>query len=139
MPSGIHAIIASSSMPASVSRRLPPSSITWPSCSPAVSAWRSRAERRGGDASGVMGRYYSVLELPEVVRRAAKVAKTLQSRPTATLYFSDTLLQRLPQDLQHMAVELGEVIEEEHAMVGHDTSPGIGTWPPPISPASEMV
>jgi hypothetical protein len=36
----------------------------------------------------------------------------------AKLYSCETILQRLPQDLQHMAAELGEFIEEEHAMVG---------------------
>jgi hypothetical protein len=51
----------------------------------------------------------------------------------------DALLLRLAPDLEDMAVELGPCIQEEHAVVGSDTSPGIGTWPPPISPASEMV
>ncbi len=36
----------------------------------------------------------------------------------ARLYLYDTLLQRLAQDLQDMAAELGELIQEEHAIVG---------------------
>ena len=43
------------------------------------------------------------------------------------------------QHLQDMAAELGEFIQQEHAMVGQRHLAGIGTWPPPISPASEMV
>jgi hypothetical protein len=38
-----------------------------------------------------------------------------------------------------MAAELGQFIQEEHPWCASDTSPGIGTWPPPISPASEIV
>jgi hypothetical protein len=34
------------------------------------------------------------------------------------LYLYDTLLQRLPQDLEDMAAELGPCIQEEHAVVG---------------------
>jgi hypothetical protein len=34
------------------------------------------------------------------------------------LYIYDTLLERLAQDLQNMAAELGPFIQEEHAMVG---------------------
>ena len=43
---------------------------------------------------------------------------TARSRTPARLSVYDTLLQRLPQDLQDMAAELGEFIEKEHAMVG---------------------
>ena len=34
------------------------------------------------------------------------------------LYVYDTLLQRLPQDLQDMAAELGVFIQKEHTIVG---------------------
>jgi hypothetical protein len=34
------------------------------------------------------------------------------------LYSCETLLERLPQDLQDMAAELGQFIQEEHAIVG---------------------
>jgi hypothetical protein len=38
-----------------------------------------------------------------------------------------------------MAAERRQFIQEVHTMVCQDTSPGIGTWPPPIRLASEMV
>jgi hypothetical protein len=37
----------------------------------------------------------------------------------ARLYLYDTLLERLAQDLKDMAAELGQFIQEEHAIVGH--------------------
>ena len=66
----------------------------------------------------VVGGYRALPESLTVISRAAKVAKALRFRTPAKLYVYDTLLQRLPQDLQDMAAELGEFIQEEHAMVG---------------------
>ena len=48
----------------------------------------------------------------------ANATKMLRFSTPARLYLCDTLLQRLPQDLQDMAAELGELIQEEHAIVG---------------------
>jgi hypothetical protein len=45
-------------------------------------------------------------------------ASVLRSRTPARLYVYDTLLERLPQDLQDMAAALGPFIQEAHAMVG---------------------
>jgi hypothetical protein len=73
----------------------------------------SGVEGRGGDTSGVttapevLGGYGPLLEPPEVVSCAAKVAKRLKSRTPAKLYVYETLLERLPQDLQDMASKLG--------------------------------
>ena len=50
--------------------------------------------------------------------RAAKALKVLIFSMPARLYVYDTLLQRLPQNLQDVAAELGPFIQEEHAMVG---------------------
>jgi hypothetical protein len=69
-------------------------------------------------AAKVLGGYCLLLEPPEVVSRAAKVAKRLKSRTPAKLYIYETLLQRLAQDLQDMAAALGPFIQEEHAVVG---------------------
>jgi hypothetical protein len=55
------------------------------------------------------------------------------------LYLHETLLQWLAQHLQHAASELRPFIQKRIPWCARDTSPGIGTWPPPISPASEMV
>src|SRR5262245_53403010 len=59
------------------------------------------AEARGGDTLGmaiaaeVPGGYGSLLVPPEVVSRAAKVAKTLKSRTPARSYICDAVLQAL--------------------------------------------
>jgi hypothetical protein len=74
-----------------------------------------------------------------VATRAAIAAKTARSRMRGKLHAYDTLLAGLARDLHDMAAELRQFIQAEHAMVASDPSPGIGTWPPPISPASEMV
>jgi hypothetical protein len=36
----------------------------------------------------------------------------------ARLYSCETILKRLPQDLEDMAAELGQFVQEEHAIVG---------------------
>jgi hypothetical protein len=50
--------------------------------------------------------------------RAAKAVKVLIFSTPAKLYIYDTLLERLAQDLEDMAAELGQFIQEEHAIVG---------------------
>ena len=81
-------------------------------------------EGRGDDTSRVaiavevMGGYCPLLGAPEVVSCLAKIAKTLKSRMPTRLYSANTLLERLAQDLEDMAAELGPFIQEEHAMVG---------------------
>jgi hypothetical protein len=49
--------------------------------------------------------------------RRANSAKVLRFRIPAKLYSCETLLERLSQYLQDMAAELGQFIQEEHAMV----------------------
>jgi hypothetical protein len=66
----------------------------------------------------VMGGYGPRLEPPEVMSRAAKVATTLTSRTPAKLYIDETLLERLAYHLQDVAAEFGQLIQEEHAVVG---------------------
>jgi hypothetical protein len=80
-------------------------------------------ERRGATprvavAAEVRGGYGPLLEPPAIVSRAAKVAITWPSRTPARLSVCDTLLERLPQDLEDMAAALGQLIQEEHAIVG---------------------
>jgi hypothetical protein len=50
--------------------------------------------------------------------RIAKVLRRLRFSTPAKLYIYDTLLERLAQDLEDMAAELGQFIQEEHAIVG---------------------
>jgi hypothetical protein len=88
--------------------------------------WRARWRHLGGAiAAEVRGGYGPLLELPEVVSRAAKVAKTLTSRMPAKLYSCDTLLERLSQDLQDVAAARRPCIQEEHPVVreGHLARP----------------
>ena len=55
----------------------------------------------------LVGSYRPLPEPTEVISRAAKVAKTLKLRTPAKLYIYETLLERLPQDLQDMTSKLG--------------------------------
>jgi hypothetical protein len=88
----------------------------------------------------VMGSYRPLPEPPKFVSRAAKVAKTLKLRTPARLYVYDAVLERLPQDLQDMAAELGQFIQEAHPVVRQrHLARHRHLWPPPISPTSEMV
>jgi hypothetical protein len=50
---------------------------------------------------------------------------------------ADILLNGLAPHFQDVAVALKLFIWKRTPWAS-DTSPGIGTWPPPISPASEM-
>ena len=50
--------------------------------------------------------------------RATSTASATRSMTHAKLYLYETLLERLAQDLEDMAAELGQFIQEEHAMVG---------------------
>jgi hypothetical protein len=65
----------------------------------------------------VAGGYRVRPEYLIVITRRAKPAKLLESRTSARLYLCDTLLERLPQDLQDVAAELGPFIQEEHPVV----------------------
>ena len=81
-------------------------------------------EWRGGDTSGgaiaaeVMGGYGPLLEPPEVMSRAAKVAKTLRFRTPAKLYIYETLLEWLAYNLKHMAFEFGPLVSAQKPVMG---------------------
>jgi hypothetical protein len=66
----------------------------------------------------VAGGYRARPESLTVITRRATSAKRLTSRTPARLYGYETLLQRLAQNLQHMAAALGQFILEEQAVVG---------------------
>jgi hypothetical protein len=87
----------------------------------------------------MMGRYRPLPKPTAVMSRAAKPMKVFRFRTPAKLYSCETLLERLPQDLQDMAAELGQFIQEERAMVGQRHLARHRHVPPPISPASERV
>ena len=60
----------------------------------------------------------SIGEVVAGYARPACMARAITSRICGRLYSCDTILERLAQDLEDLAVELGEFIQEEHAMVG---------------------
>jgi hypothetical protein len=77
-------------------------------------------EEKGGvgsilPATVVVGGYCRLPKPTEVVRRAAKVAKTLKSSTPAKLYVYDTLLERPAQDLDYLVAARGPFLQEEHA------------------------
>jgi hypothetical protein len=82
-----------------------------------------RLEWRKVDRSGVMtvtvvvGGYRALPEPLAAITRIAKSAKLLRFRTPAGLYLYDTLLEGLPQDLQDVAAELRQFIQEEHPVV----------------------
>jgi hypothetical protein len=58
----------------------------------------------------VVGGYHALPESLMAIIRKANSANVLRSRTPAKLYVYDTLLERLAQDLQDMAPELGQFI-----------------------------
>jgi len=50
--------------------------------------------------------------------RAANATNRVRSMTCATEFFSESILERLPQDLEDLAAELGPFIQEGHAVVG---------------------
>jgi hypothetical protein len=70
---------------------------------------------------------------------AAIPARRLRSTTCGRLYLYDTLLERLPQDLEDMASELEELIEVEIRWCASGPSVRRGTWLPAINPTCETV
>jgi hypothetical protein len=66
-------------------------------------------------------------------------AQVTRSRPPERLDRCDAILEGLAPPFAPVAAARRPHIHEEHAMVPRDTSPGMGTWPPPMRPTSEMV
>jgi hypothetical protein len=62
--------------------------------------------------------YRAVHESLRGIIRLANSANVWRLRKCGRLSVENTLLERLPLDLQDMAAALGPCIQEEHAMVG---------------------
>jgi hypothetical protein len=81
------------------------------------------AEERGGGAVRVVpvpvvaGVYRAMLESLKAMTRRAKSAIAWRFMTCGRLYLYDTLLEGLPQDLQDVAAELRQFIQEEHSVV----------------------
>jgi hypothetical protein len=108
--------------------------VTWTVRAALALGWRSLSETHKMAlcaATAVVSRYWALPDSLELMHRAAKAAKTLRSRRPVKLYVYETLLQRLASHLQDMTAELGQFIEEEHAVVGqrHLARPRPGSSP----------
>jgi hypothetical protein len=66
----------------------------------------------------VMDGYRILTESLTAINRRANSVNVLRFITSAKLYSYETLLEWLAQDLKDMAAELGELIQEEHAVVG---------------------
>src|SRR2546428_185579 len=71
----------------------------------------------GTVTSSLVGGYRVLPEPCAILTHAAKVSKALSFRTCGRLYAYDTRLERLAQDLEHMAAALWQFVQEEHAMV----------------------
>jgi hypothetical protein len=61
---------------------------------------------------------------------AASETSSARSRTPKRLYVYDTLLERFSPDLEHMALELGPLIQQQEALVRQ----GHRTWHGPLPP-----
>jgi hypothetical protein len=77
--------------------------------------------------------YRAVHESLRGIIRLANSANVWRLRKCGRLSVENTILDRLPQDLQDMAAELGQFIEEEHAMVRQRHL----TWHRHVAPADQ--
>ena len=59
--------------------------------------------------------------------------------PARASHRDPTVLQRLTQRLEHVLLELGQLVEEEHPTVGERHLAGMGGLPPPTSPETDTV
>jgi hypothetical protein len=82
----------------------------------------------------MMGSYWTRPKRLAVSSLKANPAKSLELRTLWRLYSYDTLLKRLPQDLQDVAAELRPLIQKEHAVVGQGHLAGHGHLSPADQP-----
>jgi hypothetical protein len=79
--------------------------------------WRGVHTASVGAVTVEMGGYGTPPKQLALSSRSAKSIISLKLRTLWRLYSYDTLLERLPQDLEHMACTLRELIEAEDAMM----------------------
>jgi hypothetical protein len=95
--------------------------VTWTVPAALSLAWRSLCStlNMAVFAATTMGsRSWPLSYSLAIMSRADKVTKASRFMTPTRLYLYDTLLKRLAQDLKDMAAELGQFIQEEHAIVG---------------------
>ena len=80
-------------------------------------AERSRRTDRRRDGRCVLGGSRTLPASLMVIIRLANSANEWRLRTCGRLYLCDTILQRLPQDLEHMACALRPLVEAQDAVV----------------------
>jgi hypothetical protein len=71
--------------------------------------------------------------------RVVKAVRSMQSLTPAKLYSQDTLLSGCRKTSRTWRRHSGRASRKRTPWCASDTSPGSGTWPPPLRPTSEMV
>jgi hypothetical protein len=90
-------------------------------------SWKAQRGEAGlGPSHRLHGRYGALCESFALLTRTANSAKALRSRTRGRLHLYNMLLERLPQNFEHVAFELRELIEEEDAMMRTRHLPGHG-------------
>jgi hypothetical protein len=92
-----------------------------------------------GTATVQLGGYLARAERLAISSRLAKLTKSLRVMTLWRLYVYETLLERRGQDLQDVGRNSGRSSRNSTPLYPSGTSPGLGTWPPPIRPRSEIV
>ena len=90
-------------------------------------------------ATVVMGNYHPLPEPLAVISRMAKSATALRVMTLARWYVDDAVLERLAQPVEDGPSARRRASRQSTPWCASDTSPGSGTWPPPIRPTSESV
>jgi hypothetical protein len=80
--------------------------------------WQGGHTAGGGSVTVGMGGYGTRLEWLAVSSRSAKLAISLKLMTLWRLYVDETLLQRLAQDLEHMAAARRRLVGAEDGAVG---------------------
>jgi Tfp pilus assembly protein PilV len=87
----------------------------------------------------VVGGYRALpVSLTAIIRRA-EPAKVWRFRTCGRLYSCDAILEGLPQDLQHMAPELRQLIQKQNPVVRQQHFPWRRHLAAAIKPTSESV
>jgi hypothetical protein len=83
-----------------------------------------------GRHSDISGCHGALLPFLTVVPLPSKIIKSFRLRTRGRLSLGDALLQRLPQDLEDLAAELGQFIQPAPAVVGQRPLARQRPWAP---------
>ena len=92
-----------------------------------------------GTATEAIGSYHPLPTPLAVLTRAANTARVLRFGTYGKSYPYNTLLQRPPKTTRPWRRHAWRSSRQRTPWGARDTSPGAGTWPPPINPTAESV